>query len=242
VSQRVIAWFSCGTASAVAASLALQAYPGRVVVAYCDVGSEHPDNERFLAECERWLGQSIVRLKSERYRDTWQVFTERRYLVGPKGALCTTELKKMVRFGFERPDDIQVYGYTADEADRAQRFRQQNPEVTLETPLITAGMGKAACHETIRQAGIELPMMYRLGYQNNNCIGCVKGGMGYWNKIRVDFPETFDRMAKIERELDASILRADGQRVFLDALDPARGTLDSTDMDCGLLCHAEMKS
>ena len=25
--------------------------------------------------------------------------------------------------------------------------------------------------------GIEIPVMYRLGYNNNNCVGCVKGGI-----------------------------------------------------------------
>ncbi len=53
----------------------------------------------------------------------------------------------------------------------------------------------------IERAGIELPAMYKLGYRNNNCIGCPKGGMGYWNKIRVDFPEVFERMAALQREL-----------------------------------------
>ena len=42
--------------------------------------------------------------------------------------------------------------------------------------------------------------MYDMGYPNNNCIGCVKGGMGYWNHIRKDFPEVFDSRAKLERE------------------------------------------
>ena len=38
--------------------------------------------------------------------------------------------------------------------------------------------------------------MYKLGYKNNNCIGCVKGQAGYWNKIRKDFPDVFDQMSK----------------------------------------------
>jgi len=41
--------------------------------------------------------------------------------------------------------------------------------------------------------------MYKLGYHNNNCIGCVKGGMGLLETSKVDFPEHFDRMAKLER-------------------------------------------
>lgn len=30
----------------------------------------------------------------------------------------------------------------------------------------------------VLRAGIELPLMYRMGYDNANCIGCVKGGEG----------------------------------------------------------------
>jgi hypothetical protein len=53
----------------------------------------------------------------------------------------------------------------------------------------------------IERAGLMLPLMYRLGYHNANCIGCVKGGAGYWNKIRRDFPEDFEEMAQIEESI-----------------------------------------
>jgi hypothetical protein len=66
-----------------------------------------------------------------------------------------------------------------------------------------------------------MPAMYQLGYRNNNCIGCVKGGIGYWNKIRRDFPEAFDRMAKAERAIGRKLFKREG--VYLDELDPARG-------------------
>lgn len=65
------------------------------------------------------------------------------------------------------------------------------------------------------KAGIEIPAMYKMGYNNNNCIGCVKGGMGYWNKIRKDFPKVFDRMAKIEREVGATCLKDQSGKYFL---------------------------
>ena len=224
---RTLAWFSAGAASAVAAHLTPEA-----VVAYIDPGSEHPDNGRFLADCERWLERPIVRLRSERYRDTWQVWSERRFLNSPRGALCTTELKKRVRQEFERPDDVQVFGYTADEQRRAARFRDQNPEIVASFPLIDHGLDKAACLEIILRAGIELPAMYRLGYRNNNCIGCVKGGAGYWNKIRRDFPETFNRMAALERELGATVLGDE----YLDQLDPERGRHDPVTPACSLFC------
>lgn len=236
--RRVVCWFSAGAASAVATKLALATYgPEQCVVASIDPGSEHPDNERFLLECEEWFGVPIVRLKSEKYVDTWQVFEERRYLVGPAGALCTAELKKKLRYLFERPDDLQVFGYTAEEVKRADRFREQNPGVDLATPLIEHGLTKGDCLSMIDRAGIELPEMYRLGYRNNNCIGCVKGGMGYWNKIRVDFPETFDRMAKLERELGHTVLRDKDGAVWLDELDPSRGNYSAEKVEeCGVTC------
>lgn len=234
--MRHLAWFSAGAASAVATKLTLVDYPD-AVVAYVDPGSEHPDNERFLADCEAWFGHPVERLRSDRYKDTWQVWEERRFLVGPTGALCTAELKKRVRFGFERPDDVQVFGYTAEEQSRADRFRQQNPGVTLACPLIDRGLTKDDCLAIVERAGIELPVMYRLGFRNNNCIGCVKGGMGYWNHVRRHFPDTFDRMALLERDIDHSLLSDQNGPVWLDELAPDRGDLlTEPSIDCSLLC------
>ena len=233
--RRTVVWFSAGAASAVAAKLTLA--EGPAVLAYTDPGAEHPDNDRFIADCEKWFGQEVVRLRSTKYADTWQVFTERRFLNSPLGALCTTELKKKVRQDFQRPDDVQVFGYTAEEEHRAARFRAQNPEVDLRCPLIDRGLSKDDCISLVDRAGIVLPAMYRLGYRNNNCVGCVKGGAGYWNKIRRDFPDTFKRMAELERDIGATVLRMDGEAVYLDELEPDRGRYaDEPAFECSLLC------
>ena len=55
---RLVSWFSCGAASAVAAKLAI-ADGDPVTVVYCEVMEEHPDNQRFLKDCENWFGQEI---------------------------------------------------------------------------------------------------------------------------------------------------------------------------------------
>jgi 3'-phosphoadenosine 5'-phosphosulfate sulfotransferase (PAPS reductase)/FAD synthetase len=233
--MRVVVWFSAGAASAVAAKLVLAEGPATLV--YTDPGSEHPDNQRFMADCEEWFGQEIIQLCSEKYEDTWAVWEHRRFLVSPQGAPCTIELKKKMRQQFERPTDIQVFGYTHEEQDRADLFRDNNPGVTLRTPLIEQGLNKAECFRLIQQAGIDLPVMYKLGYRNNNCIGCVKGGMGYWNKIRRDFPDVFNRMAKLERDIGATLNRADDEPVWLDELDPSRGNYTAErDIQCSLFC------
>ena len=84
---------------------------------------------------------------------------------------------------------------------------------------------------------IKRPFMYDLGYSNNNCIGCVKGGMGYWNKIRVDFPEIFEARAKMEREIGSRCLK----ECYLDELDPSRGKMEEEIMqECGIMCHLNL--
>lgn len=235
--MRTVVWFSAGAASAVAAKLVLAETDA--VLVYTDPGSEHSDNQRFIEDCEFWFKHDVIQLKSKKYRDTWQVWEERRFLNSPAGALCTVELKKKLRHQFQRPTDRQVFGYTADEQARADRFRTLNFEVDLWTPLIERGLTHADCLALVERAGIELPAMYRLGYGHANCVGCVKGGMGYWNKIRKDFPETFLRMSLLERDIGATVLRSSGESLYLDELNPDRGNFNEEPViECSLLCSA----
>jgi hypothetical protein len=168
---RVLCWFSCGDASAVAAKLAIEKYGDRCEVLYCDTFAyEHPDNRRFFDDVQAWLGREIKILKSAEYVDIYDVFRRTRYLVGPTGARCTTELKKKVRKKYQRVDDIHVFGFTSEELSRIVRFRAENPELRADFTLFDAGITKADCHRAVRAAGIELPAMYRMGYRNNNCF------------------------------------------------------------------------
>jgi hypothetical protein len=232
--MRTISWFSCGASSAVATKLALKEFPELIPV-YCDTHSEHPDNERFLIDCQTWFGKSVIRL-SGKYRDIWDVFEKTRYLVGPLGARCTVELKKIPRLIFCEKDDVQIFGFTWNERKRAERFLDNNFDVKARFPLIEQKLSSAECLDMVRGIGIALPCMYALGYEHNNCIGCVKGGAGYWNKIRKDFPGTFTRMAGVERRLKRSICKINGRRIYLDELPLDAGEQSKHNMQCGLFC------
>jgi len=65
------------------------------------------------------------------------------------------------------------------------------------------GYDKDDCLKIISDAGIEIPVMYKMGFRNNNCFGtgCVQGGIGYWQKMKTDFPEKFNNMAEMEHKL-----------------------------------------
>lgn len=169
--MRALAWFSCGAASAVAAKLMLQKYGDACEVIYCDtMATEHPDNRRFFSDVQDWLGVEITVIRSDGYGTVDDVFEQTRYMAGVAGARCTSEMKKIPRYKYQRPDDIHTFGFTADERQRAERFEINNPEIRVDWVLIENEVTKAACLSHIAQAGIELPEMYRLGYNNNNCF------------------------------------------------------------------------
>lgn len=241
--SRILCWFSCGIASTIATKIALEEADRDTKVYYCEPGNEHPDNQRYLRDCAEWFGHEIIQLKSEKYNDAWDVWEKTKWLVGVQGARCTVELKKKMRYQVEQPDDIQVWGYDITEKSREDRHRNNFPEINFWSPLIDRGLNKKDCLKLVEDAGIEIPAMYKLGYKNNNCIGCVKGQSGYWNKIRVDFPEVFARMAKLERTLDVALNKSyagDGlrKRVFLDELPPDAGNYKSElGISCGLVCE-----
>jgi hypothetical protein len=230
--SRKIVWFSCGVASACAAKLVPDAE-----VVYCDTSrDEHPDNARFFADVEKWIGRKITVIKSDKYTTIDEVFATG-YMAGIAGAKCTTELKKIPRHKFQRADDIHSFGFTADELDRIADFERNNPELNLSWPLVEAGLTKALCIWMVIAAGIEVPAMYKLGYKNNNCLGCVKAtSPKYWNDIRRDFPAAFEERATRSRLIGARLARYHGERIFLDEL-PADTTEEIIeDLSCGPQC------
>lgn len=240
MSARVLVWYSDGAASACAAKLATDEHSGRCVVVKCDTtDDEHPDNLRFRKDVERWIGREVTLISSEKYAGIDDVFESTRYMAGIAGARCTTELKKNVRRAYERPDDIHIFGYTVDEHRRIERFETLNPELRCDWILKRNFIRKEDCYRMLREAGIEIPVMYGLGFDHNNCLGCVKAtSPGYWNRTRQHFPEAFALRAKQSREIGARLVRVNGERVFLDELDPSHG-LEQPDgnIECGPFCE-----
>lgn len=234
-----IGWWSAGVTSAVACKFLIETYGAdNVRLIYFKIGTAHPDNERFKRECEQWYGKEIEVTGSLKYKDQFDVIEDVRWINGPGGARCTTELKKNVRLKIERETNYagQCFGfeYTPKEINRALRFQDQYPESLAIFPLIERGMDKPACLHYMESNGIKRPEMYSLGYPNNNCIGCVKGGMGYWNKIRADFPSVFQQMVDAEDDVGASCING----VYLKDLDPNRGRdLEVIMPDCGSFCE-----
>ena len=226
-----VAWFSTGVSSFIACYLTTDIEK----IMYCHIEDQHLDSMRFLSDCEKVLDKKINIISSP-YRNVENVIQQFRFINSPYGAKCTEILKRRVRKEWERQQNepiTYVWGYDVSEKHRAERMEESMPEFKHECPLIENGLSKSDCHGLLCKLGVKRPKMYDLGYPNNNCIGCVKGGMWYWNKIRKDFPEVFKRRAKQEREIGHSCING----VYLDELDPDRGKESEEILqDCSIMC------
>jgi hypothetical protein len=236
-----VCWVSAGVSSFMAGYLA-----GNVDKwIYIDVADQHPDSIRFIKDCEKALGIDIEILRSTEYgcvEDCIRVFGG--FRDAHSGfAPCTNWLKKRIRKSWEAAhpnyDLTYVWGYDLNEISRAENMIEANPQAKHEFPLIEKNLYKEDVHGLFeRTFDFKRPLMYELGYPNNNCVGCIKGGMGYWNKIRKDFPEVFESRARLERLVGYSILKDKNGPVFLDELDPERGNMDTEIFpECGLMCY-----
>lgn len=228
-----VSYFSAGSSSAVATKLAIDQIDR---IMYIHIEDQHPDTLRFVKDCEAWFGKPVEILRSP-LGSVDAACRYARFIASPQGAACTKRLKRQVRkqFEYERSGAMRiVWGLDRNERDRAQRLVEGMEEYEHLFPLIDRKYSKATAHKVLKASGIRRPTMYDLGYHNNNCIGCVKGGAGYWNHIRVDFPEVFASRAKLERDIGHSILKG----TYLDELDPKAGRHGPPIVgDCGLFCE-----
>lgn len=238
-------WFSCGAASAVATKKGIEKYGSRCRIGVINTGikEEDEDNRRFLKDCEKWFGLPIEFAGNPLFPNgsAKEVWDKRRYMSGTKGAPCTGVLKKEARYLWETVNkpDWHVLGFTYDEENRHDLFVKSERENVLPI-LIEEKITKADCFKIIQDAGIELPVVYKMGYPNANCIGCVKAtSPTYWNHVRAMHPNVFQDRAAHSREIGCRLVRVKGKRIFLDELKPTDigRPMKNMDFDCGVFCE-----
>jgi len=243
----ITVWFSCGAASAVAAKKVIEKYGDSNTIRIINnpVKEEDEDNQRFLKDVEKWLGVEIETAINPKYpscsiSDTFVTKNGKGYMSGIYGAPCTLHLKKKARQHWESENhhDYIVLGFTAEEQRRHDRFAL-NERSNILPILIDEKITKADCYMIIQDAGIELPRIYKMGYPNANCIGCVKASsVTYWNHVRKVHPEVFKHRAEKSREYGTRLVRLKGERIFLDELPPdAVGRpMKTMEVECGIFC------
>lgn len=208
--DKIICWWSGGVTSAVACKLAIDLFgKDKCRVIMIDTKNEHEDTYRFKRDCEKWYELPIETITAigGKWQSIQDVWITRKSLNTATGAICSTELKRVVREKWEKENNFkhQVFGFEFEskEFNRAKSMTMNHPKVKAIYPLLMYGLTKKDCLQIISDAKIEVPLVYKLGYKNNNCFktGCVQGGIGYWQKIQREDVAKFNEMANMEHYL-----------------------------------------
>ncbi|MEN8122861.1 MAG: phosphoadenosine phosphosulfate reductase family protein [Bacteroidota bacterium] len=204
--SKIIGWWSGGVTSAVACKIASDLYGlENIRFIFIDTKNEDEHTYRFKDNCEKWYGKEIESISSKKHKSIQDVWIRYKALNNAKGAVCSSELKRLVREKWEKENEWrhQVFGFELDEYKRAKSLKLNHSKTKPIFPLLMYGYSKKDCIKIIQDTNINIPKTYHLGFLNNNCFktGCVQGGIGYWQKIQREYPDKFDAMAKIEHKI-----------------------------------------
>jgi len=205
--KKIICWWSGGVTSAVACKLTIDLFGlenCRIIM--INTANEDDDTYRFLSDCEKWYGKTIEIITGigEKYGCIEDVWFAHNSLNVANGAICSSKLKREVRENFEKSNDydFQVFGFEfgKKEFNRALSMSLNHPKSKAIFPLLLFAYDKNKCIKILQESNIKIPITYEYGFHNNNCFktGCVQGGVGYWQKMKTDFPHKFNRMSNVE--------------------------------------------
>ena len=212
--RKVVVGFSGGVTSAWCAGWALATFPREdVVLLWHDTKEEHPDTYRFLREMSARLQMPITERSDG--RSVTQLFRDEGFLGNNQNAMCSRVLKQEQGRRFfdelraQGVDEIvKVIGFSAAEPRRVEREAAKGLEhgYTPRFPIIEHGVTKQDCIDWCESVGVKPSAMYCWA-EHANCVGCVKGGMAYWQAVAKNAPEVYAQRISLEEEFGHSILR-----------------------------------
>jgi len=205
----VIATVSGGKASAYCAWWALREFHKSDVILYFnDTKWEHPDLYRFLDDLQCFLDHEIVFDSDGRTPE--QLFYDSHALANDRMPFCSRILKAERLQKFYKDGDTLVFGIGMDEPKRAYRLVQVYQKIAAKKnkwparvtfPLIEEHITNDCINEFIAWTGIEIPLLYRLGFKHNNCSGgCVRAGKKHWKVLYERLPDVYTERERVEEE------------------------------------------
>lgn len=176
--MKCIVSVSGGVCSAVALLRSIEKFGlENVIPVFCDTRSEDEDLYRFLKDCDLAFGTKTIYLADG--RDIWEVAFDSRFMPNSRIDPCSRILKREMFYKFAekaQPDFI-AYGFSAEEPERAARLASKvnfNCWFPLLDKPVICGID---ARKIIQDLGIEIPSLYKRGYEHNNCGGfCFKAG------------------------------------------------------------------
>jgi hypothetical protein len=192
--------------------------PASIRLLFADTLIEDQDLYRFLEEAAANVGGELVKVAEG--RNPWQVFRDERFIGNTRADPCSKILKRnLLRKWLEEhhsPDSTTIYlGIDWTEIHRFERARGYWEPWTVTAPLCDPPLAsRQEMLDAMRQAGIQPPRLYAMGFPHNNCGGfCIKAGQAHFANLLKQLPERYSYHEGKEEELrqylekDVAILR-----------------------------------
>lgn len=212
--RRIVVGYSGGVTSAWCLDWALRNYPRDEVVAlFHDTQREDADTYRYLREMAATLCIDITERSDG--RSVEEVEDDEHALANNRMAFCSRILKVNQRdlyFTELRAAGVSdialVLGFGQKEEQRVQRATMNAAKggYTVLFPIVSDGVTKQQCADWSRSIGVRLPAMY-LWSDHANCVGCRRGGKGYWLAVKENHPAVFYAAADREQAFGHTFLK-----------------------------------
>ena len=200
-----------------------------VIAVFMDTLAEDGDLYRFLDDIEQKLGIKIIRLCVG--KTPLELAFERKFLWNSRIARCSIELKsKPFREWLQenyKPNECVLYlGIDWTETHRKDAIIRNYKPYEVEFPMCEKPfLDKNEMVDLLKEEGIEIPRLYKLGFAHNNCKGCcVKAGIGQYRNMLLKDRITYLEMENKEEAFrqkygkDVSILKRKGKPFTLHEL------------------------
>ena len=177
-----------------------------VIAVFCDTLYEDGDLYRFLENIEKKFDLKIVRLSA--YKTPLQLQIEDGFIYNSRVANCSKILKSKVfnewlELNYKPNECILYMGIDWSEAHRCDAITKKYMPYKVEYPLCNEMHFKNEYLDELKEDGIKIPRLYKIGLTHNNCGGrCVKAGIGHWLQLL-----EMDRNRFLEAENDEIALQ-----------------------------------
>lgn len=205
----IIVTLSGGKASACCADWAFKNYPKEEIILYFnDTHWEHPDLYRFLNDLEKYFCHKITYDSDGRTPE--KLFYDQHALANNRMPFCSRILKAERLQKFYKDGDTLIFGIGSEEIHRATRLVGVYQIIAAKThknskllfPLIHENITKKDINDFLITAGIEEPILYKMGFSHNNCSGgCVRAGKKHWKLLWEKLPMVYLERERVEVEV-----------------------------------------
>lgn len=197
-----VVMFSGGAASYVAAKRVIEKYgKENVTLLFADTRTEDETLYEFVAQAEKALGLKVtIPVPQARYvevKDIWDVFFGERMIAHNGIGVCTKNLKQIpcdnwIKRNFPNPDDVTIWvGIDMWEqhrligSDKKQGLAKKKLPYVYKSPLFEKPyLVKKDMLNICLTDGLDIPELYTLGFEHNNCGGfCVKAGKAHFKNL-----------------------------------------------------------